>query len=291
MIATVQILAAFVFSIIDQSFKIFEANAPLFFEIPTPTSDKIIKTQAVREVFFILSIACTTLSALTIALVWNEVAEKAKKLHHRGLGSLIPRTRTALVIFEVCIIPAMIISEALYFQVLSVLLAVLIILVTFVVYSVGYCKIRQQLATMSELSPSTKTVYKKVVDEIFSVAAGIIVMDFSLLGLIIVVLVNVNWRESSPPNSVPLLIIIWQALVGCLLSIDYIILFALKRVTKRRVAKSSEVTTSNPDEKSVQPRRTTQAWDESTVSRMPVGNNAFGGDTTNTVIAAYHTTI
>ena len=116
MVATGQLLAAFIFGIFDQSFKLFEANSPLNYMVPFPTSDKKARTQAVREVFFILSIACTTISALTIALVWYEVAEKAKRLHRKALGSLIPRTRIALFIFELIVIPAMIICTALYDQ-------------------------------------------------------------------------------------------------------------------------------------------------------------------------------
>ena len=215
---------------------------------PTPTTDKTTFTVVTQEIFLILSIMATILSALTIALIWIDVAEKAKKLAKRDAGTLIPRTRRFLQIFELIIAIGMVISCILFLQYIAFALGFLAAACGIVLYCLGLYRIHKELSVLNQDSKSR--AYRDVISEIGTTAIGASCLLIGIIVMCLFILVDSSlyyWKNVSIPNAIPSGVLSFQIIVCFLSALDLVVLVSLLRQTRRYIAHFGETSKGGGD--------------------------------------------
>ena len=198
---------------------------------PSPTSDKTTYTIIIQEVFFILGILFSTLSALTIALVWMEVAEKAKKFLRASPETMIPWTRRFLLVFEVVIACGMVASIATSQSHIGVGFGVIAAIVAIFVYIIGFCRLRREIMEIN--SDSGVKSYRQVMRDIAITAFGALLSLFGVIINSIYIVVHTNWKNYALPNMIPGVVVAWQLIVTFLILMDCFVLASLFKTTKK----------------------------------------------------------
>jgi len=222
--------------------------------LPSPTADKIATTQTAREIILIGAICCTVIAGLTLALVWVDLAERARKMIHRAVGSTIPITRRLVGLFEFVVIVLRVVLCILNVTSIAVVVAIIVIIVCLVFYVVGFWKIYKEIQAISSVAAETnKKFYSAVMYEIVRTARMVIVCEVALLILAIVIVVYDgigNWKVTSTLNAIPPAVIAWQLLPLAIYGLDGTLLIGLSNATKRRIAsKTSDFSAKSHDEK------------------------------------------
>ena len=265
--ANLQVLIMFLVVAVAEAFGIAEVVDPLLStESATPTSEKIASTKVVREVFFVLGVLSVIVAAISIALVWVEVGERARKMAHRTASTLIPQTRKAAFGFEGFVAVSMIAACAAMVPFVAVIIGIIAIVVVTALYFVGYSKIYHELKSVSSVAAeSNKTYYRNVILEIRRTTLAIIGCSFLLIAVCvtIVVLSLSDWKQTAPPGLIPGVVVAWQILHFAMILFGCVLLHSLRNATARKVAhnKTSDHSGSgvipSPNDKQTAPKTET----------------------------------
>jgi len=301
--SALQLTIAFFLMIAHQIITAIEVENPsLAVFLPSPTADKIPTTQTAREIILIGAICCTVIAGLTLALVWVDLAERARKMIHRRVGSTIPITRTVVVLFEFVVIALMVVLCILDVTSIAIVVTIIVIIVCLVFYVVGFWKIYKEIQAISSVAAETnKKYYSAVVYEIARTALMVIVCEVALLILAVVIVLDDgigNWKVTSTPNEIPPAVIAWQLLPLAIYGLDGALLIGLSNATKRRIAsKTSDFSAKLHDEKGSTGNKddggSQVMWNktemESTMS--PIKSSAMKSHVPVESVAAYQTDI
>jgi len=251
--SAVQLTVAFLCISIHQIISAVEVETPsLEVRVISPTADKEATTETLREIILVIAVCCTVIAGLTIALVWVDVAERARRMIHRGLDSSIPRTRRAVLVFEVTIVFVMIAACALDAPNIAVFVGLFVVVVCMVFYVVGFYRIAVELRAMVSIATETnKKYYSSVMIEISRIAIVVVLCEVAVFIICIVIIVTgvANWKENSLPNAIPPPVIAWQLLPTALLGLDGALLTGLFKATNRRITNKSSDFSANAVDK------------------------------------------
>jgi hypothetical protein len=289
--SSVQILFTFVFMIVWEVFTVIEArDSSLAMQVASPHGEKIASTKLTREIFTILSVLLVITAAMTIALVWIEVAERARRMTARAAESVIPGTRRFVIAFEVILSIAMISAIGAQYTSVGLIFGIISVCIVGGFYVFGYFRITMELkAVSSVVNESSKTMYQGVIKEIRTIAMGTALWAFSIF-IICVVLTSYslsNWKQTGQPgNSIPPAVVAWQVLPLALFAFALTLQIGLSKATARKIqaGKTSDMSNSNnpPNGPSGDKKVVNKTEDESNL-----GNGSFKSYPNSPSAAAY----
>lgn len=249
--ANIQVFFAFFLIGISQILNGLESQRPdLATKSTTATNEKASETKVPREIIFVFGVCSVITAAMTIALVWLEVAERARRMAHRTAQTMIPNTRRTVVAFEVILVCAMIASCAALMPSIAVVIGIIAILVVLGVYVAGFVKIYSELKSVSSIAAeNNKIMYRTVIKEIQKTAAGTVCCAITLLVLCIIisVLSADDWKQSSAPGRIPPIVVAWQILPMTIVLLAINLLHAMRKATARKISsgKTSDFSASD----------------------------------------------
>lgn len=249
--ANVQVFFAFILIGFSQVLNGFESQRPdLATKSANPTGEKIAATKVTREILFVFGVCSVIVAAMTIALVWLEVAERARRMAHRTAQTMIPNTRKGVIVFEVILVCAMIAVCAALLPSIAVVIGIIAILIVLSTYVAGFIKIYAELKSVSSIAAeNNKVMYRTVIKEIQKTAAGTVLCAITLLVLCIVIaaLSAADWKQSSAPGKIPPIVVAWQILPMTIVLLAMNLLHAMRKATARKInaGKTSDFSASD----------------------------------------------
>ena len=217
--------------------------------VSSPTASKDMNDVILRDIFLIFSIISTMLSSLTIALVWIDFAQKARKLARNETQTTIPKTRTFLIVFEILLTAGMILACIFQDPNFAILFGMLTAICAIVLYTVGMTRLIKELSYLANRSKDSDSTlektqsYRRVILEIVITCSAAYLCLFGVVGNCLVVLVyfSTNWRSYSFPGFIPSPIISLQLILTFLVLFEWVVLVSLTMQIQRIIKTKKKI--------------------------------------------------